>query len=71
MKALIEFYRTGEKIQWNYKQEYTFHLPKEIFETHEKIITFYEGLKNLFYGNPTKYLEVMKEIINYKQGEKK
>lgn len=59
---LIDFYKEGKRIEFDYAQEYTFHFPKVIFKTHEEIIEFYEGVKNLNYGNPTKYLLALKKI---------
>ncbi len=63
LKQLIEFYKTGVEISFDYNQEYTFHLPKEVFKTHVSIIQFYEGLKFLYYGNPTKYLSCLQTLI--------
>lgn len=63
LRQLVNFYKTGERIEFDYTQEYTFHLPKSNFTTHEIIIEFYEGLKGLNYGNPTKYLSALKSLI--------
>ncbi|MFT5150019.1 MAG: hypothetical protein ACI86P_002713 [Flavobacteriales bacterium] len=57
MKCLIEFYKTGKRIEFNYDQKYTYHLPKTVFKDHDSIISFFEGLHSLFYGNNTKYLQ--------------
>lgn len=63
IKKLLMFYKDDiEKIEFDYDGEYTFHLPKKIFMDHDSIIGFYEGLKRLQYGNPTKYLESLNEI---------
>jgi len=59
MRRLIKWFTAKEKIIFNYEQEYTYHLPENIFKTHEIIISFYEGLKHLYYGNPKPYLEAM------------
>jgi hypothetical protein len=56
VRALIHFFKNGEKINFNYEQEYTYHLPKKIFKDHDSILEHYEGLKQLYYGNPEKYL---------------
>jgi hypothetical protein len=64
LKRLIEFYKNGTKIEFDYTAEYTFHLPKVIFKTHESITEFYESVKSLYYGNPTRYLNSIKSIIN-------
>jgi len=64
MNKLINYYKTGEKITFDYDAEYTYHLPKTIFKTHEHIIMFYIGLKKLFYGDNKKYIEALKIILN-------
>lgn len=65
IKALLNFYKTGERIEFNYNQEYTFHLPKIVFNTHENIIEFYEELKSLFYGDNEKYLKALLSLKNH------
>jgi hypothetical protein len=54
---ILKFYETGQKIEFDYDSDYTYHLPKTIFKEHEHIILFYEGLKDLLYGSSDKYLE--------------
>lgn len=49
MSALARSFSTGERIEFDYSQEYTFHLPKTVFKTHEEIMDFYAGIKNMFY----------------------
>ena len=68
LRCLFDFYKNGNKIKFNYNQEYTFHLPKLIFKTHENIIEFYEAIKNLYYGNNEKYLKVLLNL-KIKQNE--
>ena len=63
LNRLLEFYATGKKIDFDYDGEYTYHLPKKIFKSHDHIVEFYEGLKSLFFGNPQKYLEVLKVVL--------
>lgn len=48
-----------ERIEWDYTGEYTYHLPKTVFTTHESITEFYESLVSLYYGNPDKYLNYL------------
>lgn len=62
MKSLINFFITGERIVFDYNAEYTYHLPKKIFTSHDDIVEFFKGLQDLYYGNPTKYLETLKII---------
>ncbi len=65
VKRLVDFYISGEKIEFDYDAEYTFHLPKKIFKNHDDIVGFYEGLRGLNYGNPTKYLEELKKVLTH------
>lgn len=64
LKQLYCFYKDGTKIEFDYSQEYTYHLPKEIFKSHEEIIEFYEGIRDLSCGNPEKYLKIIHKLIN-------
>lgn len=63
MRALMNHFRTGEKIEFNYDGEYTYHLPKKIFASHDQIVNFYEGLKDLYYGRSEKYLKSLKDVL--------
>lgn len=62
MYKIIKFYTTGEKISFDFDGEYTYHIPKNVFTTHDQIILFYEGLKELYYGRNEKYLFALKFI---------
>jgi hypothetical protein len=62
VQRLFDFYAKGEKIKFNKKAKYTYGHPKKIFTTHEEIVNFYEGLRDLYHGNPTKYLQAMLEL---------
>jgi hypothetical protein len=57
------FFASGAEISFDYTQKYTFHLPKQIFTTHNEIITFYKALVSLFYGKPMLYLEWYKNKL--------
>lgn len=63
VNRLLKYYANGEKIEFDYDAEYTYHLPKNIFKSHDHIIVFYEGLKSLLYGRPEKYLEALKVVL--------
>lgn len=62
MKCLINYFLTDSEINFDYKAEYTYHLPKIIFTNHVDIIEFYEALRALWYGNPLKYLQVLTSL---------
>jgi len=63
VNRLLKYYQEGEEIVFNYEAEYTYHLPKKIFKSHDHIIQFYESIKSLLYGNPEKYLEALKVVL--------
>lgn len=60
--AISTFYSRGQKIEWDYDQEYTYHLPRRIFTTHDVIISFFEGLLHLYYGNNERYLTALLKV---------
>lgn len=62
IEGLSRFYKTGERIAFNYNQKYTYHLPTKIFRTHESIVEFYEAIRGLYYGNPKKYLAALLNV---------
>lgn len=68
MGRLERFFESGVEIEFNYKEEYTYHMPKIILTTHDEIIVAYHALEYLFYGNPKKYLplitEYSKKVLN-------
>jgi hypothetical protein len=59
LKRLLSFLTTGKEIAFDYNEQYTFHLPRCIFTTHEDILMFFKGLHNLYYGNPDQYLQAL------------
>lgn len=63
IKAVLRFFITQKPIEFDYAQEYTFHLPKKVLKDHDSIISFITGLHYLHYGNPDRYLVAMKELI--------
>lgn len=63
IRRLVSFYSKDEKIVFDYDSEYTYHLPRKVFTTHEDIICFYEAVRGLYYGNPAKYLHEANKLI--------
>lgn len=62
VERLLRFYKNGKRIEFDYNQKYTYHLPERIFKTHESIVEFYEAIRGLYYGNPKKYLEALLNV---------
>jgi len=59
INALAQFLIKGDRIEWNYDQEFTYHLPKKVFSVHEEIVCFFEALRSLHHGNTEEYLMVI------------
>jgi hypothetical protein len=62
-RSINKWITTGKDIKFNYDQEYTFHLPKTVLNTHESIVDFFEALYSLHNGNPEKYLKFLKDHV--------
>lgn len=52
------------KITFDWQQKYTYHYCTKCFNSEEKILDFYNALRSLFYGNPTKYLKQLQNIYS-------
>lgn len=63
IRSLLVYYATGKEIEFDYNAEYTYHLPKVIFTTHDEIIEFYEAVKNIYYGDVSYYLKALSAIL--------
>lgn len=68
--ALAQFFISGEETCFNYKGEYTYHLPKTILKEHDDILSFFQGLKRLYYGEPKEYLIALNDVVRKGQLEK-
>lgn len=62
--VLTEYFKTGQNIELDYKQEYTFHLPNKILKTHDDILEYFNAIWALYYGNPDKYLKQTLKLAN-------
>lgn len=63
IKHVLRFFTTKKPIEFDYNQEYTFHLPKKVLKDHDSIIAFITGLHHLYYGNSDHYLVALQGII--------
>lgn len=59
IRALSHYYQNGEEISFNYQQEYTYHLPENILNTHDEIVKVYEAIYSLYYRNPFELFAVL------------
>jgi hypothetical protein len=67
MKELLRFLTNGKEITFDYTQEYTYHLPVLLFNTHDEIVVFFKALRHLHFGYPDQYIETLAKI--YKRFE--
>ena len=68
INSLVKHYKTGESIWFDYEQEYTYQLPNKILKTHDDIISMYEALRSLYYGNSLDYLKEIKKTLDMARG---
>lgn len=59
MRRLLTYFIEGRKIEFDYSGEYTYHLPKKVFTTHEEIVEFFHGLHEFHYGTPDRYIKAL------------
>lgn len=64
LRRLLAFYLKGERISFDWTQQYTYHYPKTIFTNHEDIVGFFEALRKLYYGNAPDYIAIYTRITN-------
>lgn len=67
MSRLLKFFFTGELINFdpyiNEKWEsYSYHIPKDILNTHDLIIEFFYAIQNIYYWNIEKYNSFLDKI---------
>ena len=62
IKSLIHHFKTGDDIILNKNQEFTYHLPKKILTTQDEILSFYDSLKHLYYGNSDLYVTEIRSL---------
>ncbi|MDA8151509.1 MAG: hypothetical protein M0003_02140 [Acidithiobacillus sp.] len=63
LHRLLQYYLTGTEVVFDPNEEYTFDHPTTVFTNHQEIVTFFEGLRSLYYGNPEGYLKALKNAL--------
>lgn len=63
MRGLARFLLDGKEIVFDYTQEYTYHLPKKIFNNHKSIVDFFESIYALYYGKFDKFIFEIRNVI--------
>lgn len=56
LRHLLVFFKTAVPVSFDYTQQYTYHLPKRVFITHEEIVSFFDAIYRLYYGNIDPFL---------------
>lgn len=64
MRSLFNHFTTGNEIELNRAQEYTYHLPKKVFTTHEQIVGFFDGVMRLYYGQYEPYIKALSVVLD-------
>ena len=64
MRSLFNYFTTGKEIELNRAQEYTYHLPKKVFTTHEQIVGFFDGVMRLYYGQYEPYIKALSVVLD-------
>ena len=64
IRALLKYYREDIPIEFDYDQQYVFHLPKIVLTEQDSVIGCFEGLYDLYYGYNNKYLDVYKGMLD-------
>lgn len=62
VRRLVDFFENGKEIVFDYEGEYTYHLPKKVFTTHNEIVSMYQAIKRLYCGDPTDYITTLNLI---------
>ncbi len=63
LHRLLQYYMTGKEIVFDPNEDYTFGHPTTVFTTHQEIVTFFDGLYGLYYGNPELYVKALKTTL--------
>lgn len=63
IRNLLDYFINNKNIEFNYDNEYTYHLPKNFLKTHDDIIEYYNSLKGLYYGRFENYFKSIGKIL--------
>jgi len=62
LRHLLAYLKDGTPIVFNYEQEYTFHLPDDLFKSQDEVVLFFDAVHRLYYGQSDAYLKVLQSI---------
>lgn len=63
ISRLVRFFTNGEKIEFDFRGEYTYHLPTKVFTTHDEIVEFFHGLHEFHYGSSERYIKALAGVL--------
>lgn len=61
---LLMFFLQGKRVEFDYEQQYTFHLPKKVLKDHDSIIAMFEALHHFYYGSPERFLSAYQCLVD-------
>lgn len=67
LRALFHALVSNKDIEWDYTQQYTYHLPKRVLTTHDAVMSLFDGLHALYFGNPAPYLDALTTALRETQ----
>ncbi len=68
LRALARYLVMGEKAQFDFTQEHTYHLPKRVLHTQAQLVAFFNAVYRLYYGNPEAYLKFLATVVGSEDG---
>jgi len=66
INSLVDFFITGNEIEFDYGDKSAYDLPRIILTNHDDIYKYYKALFSLYMGYPDVYLEKLSEILEEK-----
>jgi hypothetical protein len=67
MRSIAKHLSNGEDIAFNDIDGMSYWLPEKVFNSHDKIMTFFDAVHHLYYGNFDKYLSCLQEMFKPEQ----
>jgi hypothetical protein len=63
INSLVDFFITGNRIEFDYNDESAYDLPRKVLMNHDDILKYYKALFSLYMGYPDIYIEKLNEIL--------
>lgn len=62
MDSLLEFFKTGREVVLDRTQNYTYHLPSKVFQSHAEVLDFFDAVQRLYYGRSEPFIQALARI---------